>query len=110
MASVEVEPAEVHVVEVHWTGVATGTHSGAPFSPLPGVPPVGRMAPSRRCENDAEAFSIEIGAAGLLNKLSVHALPGGRGFSGPAGFFVQMGGDAASLPVPDAPKFNPAFY
>jgi hypothetical protein len=88
---------------VTWTAVVKGTHSGAPYSPLPGVPPVASKSPPVACENDPEKVTayFESDTKPLLSrikKLKVQALSGGRGFSGPVGFYLQAGGDPSKLP------------
>jgi hypothetical protein len=88
---------------VTWTAVVKGTHSGAPFSPLPGVPPVAAKSPPAACENDAEKITATfVSGTGLtkIKGIKVTALPGGKGFSGPVGFYLQAGGDPSKLPAP----------
>ena len=41
---------------------------------------------------------MTLNEAGQLTKLSVAAIKGGKGFSGPVGFYLQMGGDPKKLP------------
>ena len=87
---------------VTWTAVVKGTHSGQPYSPLPGVPPVAAKSPAIACQNDAEQVTaIFESGTGLtkLKRLKVDVLPGGRGFSGPVGFYLQAGGDPTKLPA-----------
>jgi len=90
---------------VTWTAVVKGTHSGAPYSPLPGVPPVSSKNPPIECQNDPEKITayFESGTKPPLTKikkLKVEVLPGGKGFSGPIGFYLQAGGDPSKLPQP----------
>ena len=94
---------------VTWTAVVKGTHTGAPYSPLPGVKPVSAKTPPVACQNDPEkilaTFASAREAPGAppltqIQRLEVEALPGGRGFSGPIGFYLQAGGDPAALPKP----------
>ena len=81
--------------------MAAGTLSGAPYSPLPGVPAVN---PSNVfCQNDPEKVTVTFKgrpSEGLteIKSLSVVPKPGGKGFSGPVGFYLQAGGDASKLP------------
>lgn len=85
---------------VTWTAVVKGTFSGAPYSPRPGVPPVAPKTPPVACENDPERVTITFASGSGLTKiarLKVDALPGGRGFSGPVGFYLQAGGDPSKL-------------
>jgi len=42
---------------VTWTAVVQGTHTGAPYSPLPGVPAVNPKTPPVFCQNDAEKIT-----------------------------------------------------
>ena len=42
---------------VQWTAVVQGTHSGEPYSPLPGVPPISAKKPPVACKNDAERMT-----------------------------------------------------
>lgn len=90
---------------VTWTAVVKGTHTGAPYAPLPGVPPVSPKNPPVACENDPEKITVNF-ASGTkppltkIVKLTVEAIPGGKGFSGPIGFYLQAGGDASKLPPP----------
>ena len=84
---------------VTWTAVVTGTHTGKPYSPLKGVPPAkpNKKAPAK-LQNDPEAITVTLNEAGQMTKLSVAAIKGGKGFSGPVGFYLQMGGDPSKLP------------
>ena len=34
----------------------------------------------------------------MIKKIKVDKQPGGKGFSGPVGFYLQAGGDASKLP------------
>lgn len=89
--------------KVEWVAVVKGTHSGAPYSPLPGVPPVSPKKPPVACENDSEKIIMYFkSGSGLqqIQKLKVDAVPGGKGFSGPVGFYLQAGGDPSKLPPP----------
>ena len=36
----------------------------------------------------------------VINKIVVEPRPGGKGFSGPIGFYLQAGGDPSKLPPP----------
>ena len=88
-----------------WTAVVKGTHTGAPYAPLPGVPPVSPKTPPVACQNDAEKIVVTFasGTKPPLTKiasLAVTAVPGGKGFSGPTGFYLQAGGDPSKLPPP----------
>ena len=85
---------------VTWTAVVKGTHTGAPFSPLPKVPAVkpNKKAP-KALQNDAELITAYLSKDGTkITKVTVDAIPGGKGFSGPVGFYLQMGGDPKKLP------------
>lgn len=86
---------------VTWTAVVKGTHTGAPYSPLPGVPTVAAKNPPIACQNDAEKITLVFSSGSQLSqirKIAVEALPGGKGFSGPVGFYLQAGGDPSKLP------------
>ena len=85
--------------QVTWTAVVKGTHTGKPYSPLKGVPPAkpNKKAPAK-LQNDPEAITVTLNEAGQMTKLSVAAIKGGKGFSGPVGFYLQMGGDPSKLP------------
>ena len=85
--------------QIAWTAVVKGTHTGKPFSPIKGVPPAkpNKKAPAK-LQNDPEAVTVTLNEAGQLSKLSVAAIKGGKGFSGPVGFYLQMGGDPSKLP------------
>ena len=83
--------------DVTWTAVVKGVHTGAPFSPMPGVAPV--EATNKACQNDPEQIRALFNDEGQLTRLTVTALPGGQ-YSGPVGFFLQAGGDPAALPPP----------
>ena len=86
---------------VSWKAVVKGTLSGAPFSPLPGVPAVSAKKPPVACENDPEKITAYFAPGSGLTKISkivVEAVPGGKGFSGPVGFYLQAGGDPSKLP------------
>mmetsp|Transcript_53081 Transcript_53081/g.88136 ORF Transcript_53081/g.88136 Transcript_53081/m.88136 type:complete len:118 (+) Transcript_53081:181-534(+) len=83
---------------VVWTAVVKGTHSGDPFSPLPGVKAV--AAKNIACQNDAEKITAVFASGSGLSKIKgikIEALPGGRGFSGPVGFYLQAGGSPTDL-------------
>ena len=87
---------------VTWRAVVKGTHSGKPFSPLAGVPPVAAKSPAVACANDPEQVTAYFeSGTGLtkIKRLKVDVLPGGRGYSGPVGFYLQAGGDPAALPA-----------
>lgn len=87
--------------KVKWTAIVKGTHTGAPYSPLPGVPAV--AAKKVAVQNDPEKVTVDFASGtGLkkIAKLTVDAVPGGKGFSGPVGFYLQIGGDPAKLPPP----------
>lgn len=83
---------------VEWTAVVKGTHSGAPYAPLPGLKPVSAQSPPVACQNDEEKVRVEfvtgkdVPKLSIIKKITVEALPGGKGFSGPLGFYVQAGG------------------
>lgn len=73
------------------TLVVKGTHTGAPYSPMPGVAPVATS--NAVCENDPEKIRVTYTADGTkLAKFEIEAVPGGKGFSGPPGFYAQCGG------------------
>ena len=87
--------------EVVWTAVVKGTLTGAPYSPLAGVPTV--AAKGQKCENDPEKIALRFASGtGLtqIKTITVEPAPGGKGFSGPVGFYLQAGGDPAKLPAP----------
>ena len=88
-------------VLVSWTAVVKGTHTGAPYAPLLGVPAV--KATQKPVQNDPEKITVTFASgSGLrsIKALKVDKKPGGAGFSGPIGFYLQIGGDPASLPPP----------
>ena len=90
---------------VSWTAIVQGTHTGAPYSPLPGVPAVVAKDPPVRCQNDPESITVTFKgrpSEGLtqIQTLSVEAKPGGKGLSGPVGFYLQAGGDPSKLKSP----------
>ena len=88
---------------VGWTAVVKGTHSGAPYTPLSGVPPVSAKSPPVACQNDPEKILVTFASGSGLKKIAkiqVDAVPGGKGFSGPIGFYLQAGGDPSKLPPP----------
>lgn len=88
---------------IGWTAVVRGTHSGAPYSPLPGVPPVSAKSPPVVCQNDPEKVLVTFASGSKLQKIAkiqVDPLLGGKGFSGPVGFYLQAGGDPSKLPPP----------
>ena len=82
---------------VAWTAVVKGTHSGEPYSPLPGVPAVKAKTPPVACENDSEKLVATVRGT-IIEKIEVEPIPGGKGFSGPVGFYLQAGGDPSKLP------------
>lgn len=89
---------------VGWIAYYKGTHSGAPFSPLPGVPAVPPRAPPVRyaSKDFAEvAFADFAPNTGLLQieRLTVKQLTPGPGkYSAGAGLYIQAGGDTSKLP------------
>jgi len=84
---------------VSWTAVVKGTHTGAPYSPIPKVPAAKANKKSPKAlQNDPEAITVVFDKSGKIKSLSVAAIPGGKGFSGPVGFYLQMGGDPKKLP------------
>ena len=74
-------------------------HAGAPYTYLPGKKKkIRARLPSKmetpiRCENDPETVTWTYSPQMKVRKMTVEPLPDGRGFSGPAGFYVQMGGN-----------------
>ena len=71
-------------------------------SPLPGVSPVAAKQPPVACANDPEKITVNFASGNGLTKiksLKVESLPGGKGFSGPVGFYLQVGGDPSALPA-----------
>ena len=80
-------------------GSVKGTHTGAPYSPLPGVPAVSTKSPPVACQNDPEKITAYFKTGSKsIERIVVEAKPGGRGFSGPVGFYLQAGGDPSKLP------------
>ena len=72
-----------------------------PYSPLPGVPAVSAKKPPVACENDPEKVTLSFASGSglkMIKKIKVDKQPGGKGFSGPVGFYLQAGGDASKLP------------
>jgi len=83
------------------TATVTGTHTGVPFSPAPGLEPIAATDPAKTVTNDSERLLATFAADGKLAKLNVEVLPGGNGFSGPPGWYAQLGeGPAASEAQP----------
>jgi len=85
--------------------VVTGTHTGADFAPIPGVPAI--PASGVKCRNDPERLKLHFNAANRCTKMEVSpgAEAGGvphRGFSGPPGWYAQIKRSAASAKVLDA--------
>ena len=78
-----------------WTAIVKGTHTGEPYSPLPGVPAT--KAKNVACENDPESLVATVRGS-IIEKIEIEAIPGGKGFSGPVGFYLQAGGDPSKLP------------
>jgi len=85
--------------QVTATLVVTGTHTAAPYTYLPGKKRkirarlASKMETPVKCENDPETITWTFSPQMKVRKMTVEPLPGGRGFSGPAGFYVQMGGN-----------------
>ena len=64
---------------------------------VPAVKP-NKKAP-KALQNDAELITAYLSKDGTkITKVTVDAIPGGKGFSGPVGFYLQMGGDPKKLP------------
>ena len=55
---------------VGWTAVVRGTHSGAPYSPLAGVPPVSAKSPPVACQNDPEKVLVTFASGSKLQKIA----------------------------------------
>jgi hypothetical protein len=82
---------------ITWTAIVTGTHTGAPYSPSPSLQAVKPQTPPKRVENDPEKITATFASKSGLTQIKafrVEPLPGGRGFSGPMGFYLQAGGGA----------------
>ena len=59
------------------------------------VLPVAAQSPPVSCVNDPELVTAEFAQGSKLSKLkklTVELLPGGQGYSGPIGFYRQLGG------------------
>lgn len=87
---------------VGWTAYYIGSHSGAPFSPLEGVPALSPKSPPVTCadKNFGEIVVADF-ASGLekIDKLTIKQLaPGAGKYSAGAGLYLQAGGDASKLP------------
>lgn len=76
--------------------IVTGTHTGAPFAPMPGLTPM--PAKGVKCDIGPEKFSLFPNAEGKLTKLTIEPLHAGKP-AGPPGFYVLVGG---TLPAPAA--------
>lgn len=74
---------------------ATGTHTGEPYAFAPHVEPIATTGV--KCVNDHERVTITFNTEGMIVKQVIETLPGGRGFSGPPGFYQQL--SAASTPA-----------
>jgi hypothetical protein len=87
---------------VGWTAAYRGTLSGAPFSPLPGVPVVTPRSPPVQVGDKAY---VELAMADFapgteqIEKLTLKQIKPGPGkYSGPINLYTQAGGDASKLP------------
>ena len=54
---------------VAWTAVVRGTHTAAPYSPLPGVPAVAAQKPPIACQNDPERITAVFESGTGLTKI-----------------------------------------
>jgi hypothetical protein len=69
---------------------ASATHTGAPFAFAPGMEPMPALGVA--VKNDPERVTVSFDASGYVVRQVVAPMPGGRGLSGPAGFYAQVGG------------------
>jgi glutathione S-transferase len=76
---------------------ANGTHTGELFTYATGVEAIAAAGVSVR--NDSERVITTFNTEGKILKQVIEALPGGRGFSGPPGFYQQLGGKRSNLAV-----------
>jgi len=85
---------------VTWTGVIKGTHSGAPFSPGAGVPPVEAKNPPVACQTDPEQFTAYFASdtTPRLTKVKRLKVEAKGDKSGPRGLYLKAGGDPSKLP------------
>ena len=72
-------------------------HTGKPYSPCDGVPAVAAKDPPVCCHLDPEKFHMVFDRNNKLRKLVISPMPGGKGFSGPKGFYLLAGGDPAHV-------------
>ena len=77
-----------------------GTHTGAPFSPGPGFPPI--EAAGVEVKNDEERFWLELDENGKIEKCNCYSL---GIVSGPVGFYEQI--SAARLLAKNANNEDP---
>ena len=64
---------------------------------MPGVAAIAKKDPPILCQNDPEKFEVYFDQSDKIYRIVISPLPGGKGFSGPPGFFVQAGGDPDQL-------------
>merc|ERR1711957_901138 len=85
---------------------ATGTHTGEPYAFMPDVEAVASQG--IKVTNDPEKVTVFFNDEGLIVRQTINALPGGKGFSGPAGMYRQIGGklEMRMLLPPKLPRKN----
>jgi len=96
----EFAAAEESTVIGHVTAV--GTHTGEPFAIAEDLTAMPVTDPPFKCKNDDEKLTFHFSDDGKISKLVIEALPGGRGFSGPSGWYKQMVGKVTDAEVTDA--------
>jgi len=69
---------------------ATGIHTGEPYACMPGVEAI--HATGTFCKNDPEKVITFFNDEGKIRRQIVEPLIGGKGFGGPPGFYLQIGG------------------
>lgn len=69
---------------------AHGKHTGEPFTPKPDLKAI--EAAGVEVMNDPEKVTVYFNGEGKIVRQTIEALPGGKGFGGPVGFYLQIGG------------------
>jgi len=80
--------------------VVMGTHTGKPFSPMPGVLPE-IATTGKQVKIGPETFTLYVNSDGKVNKTTIKPLHEGAP-AGPPGFYTEIGGVLPPPPLPDA--------
>ena len=81
--------------------IVMGTHTGAPFTPMPGKLPAIEKT-EKQVKIGPETFSLYVDAEGKISRITIEVLEKGKP-AGPPGFYTEIGG---VLPAPPPTVFQ----